>query len=467
MNTFTRKTLYAAIAGAATIGVAGTAQAVNVSADGLGQVLIYPYYTVQKNAAGQPYNTLMSVVNTTSTTKAVKVRFREGRNSVEVLDFNLFLSPWDVWTAALTPTADGGGQIATADKSCTIPSFTTGVAVPFRTLGLESGDNAASRTAEGYIEIFEMATETGATAAKALHVAGVPACGITDAGALADQAPPTGGLFGGVTIVNPAGGGAFSNAATALANFNPTAAYTRQDIGSALTPGYKDAIPISNVIQGGTLYSSVWGNGQNAVTAVLLGNAVTNEYVLDAGSKSQTSWVITMPTKYDYVNGTTPVPPFTSKYVTKVGACEQTFGVVFNREEASPQIVTSVDFSPQVPGTPGPVICWEANVLTFNAGNVFGSANTNNQTTTFSNGWATYGFNDPSAAAVHAMTPLSTLAFNLAAGTTAPATVTYYGLPVVGFAAQTFNNDAIVISGKTYLSTFGATFVHHKTTRIQ
>jgi hypothetical protein len=468
MNTFTRKTLYAAIAGAATIGVAGTAQAVNVSADGLGQVLIYPYYTVKKNADGQPYNTLMSVVNTTSSTKAVKVRFREGRNSVEVLDFNLFLSPWDVWTAALTPTADGGGQIKSSDKSCTIPDrIQKGETVPFRTLGLESGDNAVTRTAEGYIEIFEMSTATGATAAKALHVNGVPACGITDAEAIRDQAAPNGGLFGGVTIVNPAGGGAFSQPATALANFNPTAAYTRQDIGIALTPGYKDAVPVSNVIQGGTLYSSVWGTGQNAVTAVLLGNAITNEYVLDAGSKSQTSWVITMPTKYDYVNGTTPVPPFTSKYTSGKGACEATFGVVFNREEASPQIVTDVDFSPQVPGTPGPTICWEANVLTFNGGNFFGSANTNNQTTTFSNGWATYGFNDPSAAAVHLMTPLSTLAFNLSSGTTGPATVTYYGLPVVGFAAQTFNNDAIVIGGKTFLSTFAAEFVHHKTTRIQ
>jgi hypothetical protein len=237
MNTFTRKTLYAAVAGVAAIGVASTAQAVNVSADGLGQVLIYPYYTVRNNASGQAYNTLLSVVNTTASTKALKVRFREGRNSVEVLDFNLFLSPFDVWTAAITPgvaisgSTDYPAQIQSADKSCTIPDkIQKGEAIQFRTLGFEATDNAASRTMEGYVEIFEMSTETGSTAAKALHVNGVPACGITDAGALADQAPPGGGLFGGLTIVNPAGGGAFSQAATALANFNPTAAYTRQDI---------------------------------------------------------------------------------------------------------------------------------------------------------------------------------------------------------------------------------------------
>jgi len=48
-------------------------------------------------------------------------------------------------------------------------------------------------------------------------------------------------------------------------------------------------------------------------------------------------------------------------------------------------------------------------------------------------------------------------------GNNAPtsATVTYYGLPVIGFAAQTFQNDAIVLNGQTYLSTFGADFPHH------
>ena len=45
----------------------------------------------------------MSVVNTTASMKAVKVRFREGKNSAEVLDFNVFLSPFDVWTASITP----------------------------------------------------------------------------------------------------------------------------------------------------------------------------------------------------------------------------------------------------------------------------------------------------------------------------------------------------------------------------
>ena len=55
-----------------------------------------------------PYNTLLSVVNSTASAKAVKVRFLEGRNSREVLDFNLYLSAKDVWGAALVPNAAGG-----------------------------------------------------------------------------------------------------------------------------------------------------------------------------------------------------------------------------------------------------------------------------------------------------------------------------------------------------------------------
>ncbi len=129
MNSFKKKSLYAALASVGALGVVGTAQAANVNPDGLGQVLIYPYYTVNSKSSA-PYNSLLSVVNTTASAKAVKVRFIEGRNSAEVLDFNLFLSAKDVWTAAVIPMpvvspstgVDSGAGVFTTDKSCTIPT---------------------------------------------------------------------------------------------------------------------------------------------------------------------------------------------------------------------------------------------------------------------------------------------------------------------------------------------------------
>src|SRR6187549_3998986 len=106
MNTFKKKSLYLAVAGVSALG-AGSASAVTLNADGLGNVLLYPYYTVRETSAGNAYNSLLSVVNSTASAKAVKVRFLEGKNSREVLDFNLYLSHNDVWTATVIATANG------------------------------------------------------------------------------------------------------------------------------------------------------------------------------------------------------------------------------------------------------------------------------------------------------------------------------------------------------------------------
>src|ERR1051325_8033264 len=126
MNTFNKKSLYAAVAGLSALGVTGAAQAVFLNPDGLGQALVYPYYTVRDQTAGNPYNSLLSVVNSTASAKAVKVRFLEGKNSREVLDFNLFLSKHDVWTAAILPSSTGGALVGTLDKSCTLPPIPSG-----------------------------------------------------------------------------------------------------------------------------------------------------------------------------------------------------------------------------------------------------------------------------------------------------------------------------------------------------
>jgi hypothetical protein len=122
MNIFKKKSLCAALAGIGALGAVGAAQAVNLNPDGLGQVLIYPYYTTRTSPAGNVYNSLLSVVNSTASVKAVKVRFLEGKNSREVLDFNLFLSPKDVWTAGIVPMGTGAG-IVTQDNSCTLPAI--------------------------------------------------------------------------------------------------------------------------------------------------------------------------------------------------------------------------------------------------------------------------------------------------------------------------------------------------------
>ena len=78
-----------------------------------GQALVYPYFTARSTASGNAYMTALSVVNTTASAKAVKVRFLEGKNSREVLDFNLFLSQYDVWTAGIVAAGAGAGLFTT------------------------------------------------------------------------------------------------------------------------------------------------------------------------------------------------------------------------------------------------------------------------------------------------------------------------------------------------------------------
>ncbi len=95
-----------------------------VAQDNLGQALIFPYYTVRGG-----WMTLFGVTNTSDQIVAVKVRFRESYNSRDVLDFNVILSPHDVWTGWVADTASGPA-IFTEDHSCTIGAITSS-GVPF------------------------------------------------------------------------------------------------------------------------------------------------------------------------------------------------------------------------------------------------------------------------------------------------------------------------------------------------
>ena len=145
----------AGLAGAA--GIVGSAQAVNINPDGLGQVLIYPYYTVNNGNS-----TFFSVVNTTEWSKAVKVRFLEGMNSREVLDFNLYMSPYDVWVAQIN-NKGGTPTLRVPDTTCTVPyihSFPNSEQpfLNFQYAGANSdgGPEDISRSAEGHFEMLEM-----------------------------------------------------------------------------------------------------------------------------------------------------------------------------------------------------------------------------------------------------------------------------------------------------------------------
>jgi hypothetical protein len=204
--------------------------------NGIGHQLVFPYYTVQNGNA-----TLLSITNTDTTNgKLVKVRFRGAANSDDVYDFQVALSPGDIWTAAVTKDATtGSAKLATTDKSCTIPeSIRLGTN---ETFVLDRLDGAsAAQSLEGYVEVINMANipplasdTTAPVKATALftaikHASGVAPCTATvlseklgTDGSVSNltargMSAPTTGLTGDWIILNQNTTAAWSGAATAL-----------------------------------------------------------------------------------------------------------------------------------------------------------------------------------------------------------------------------------------------------------
>ena len=153
--------LSAVLAGGAVAATPGVASAQGASANpnGTGSALVFPYYT-----ANGGWSTLFNITNTSDDFLAVKVRFREQENSRDVLDFNVVMSPQDVWTGWV---ADGpnGPRFKTKDASCTSPILPIGPDgaayadfqdVAYTGSSSDGGSTGIERAAEGHLELFVM-----------------------------------------------------------------------------------------------------------------------------------------------------------------------------------------------------------------------------------------------------------------------------------------------------------------------
>ncbi len=139
---------------AATIGLGaftGSAQAVNMAPDGVGEVLYFPYYKV-----GETRENYIQMINTSSKTVMVKLMFREGEGSEDVRDFHIVLSPRDTWNGYIRADGLNNARVVTSDRSCTVPDkpawnretvLGNTFSVPFSTVNVQ-GDELL--TTEGY-----------------------------------------------------------------------------------------------------------------------------------------------------------------------------------------------------------------------------------------------------------------------------------------------------------------------------
>ena len=338
----------------------GNSNGLAFSDNGVGHILVVPYYTAEASAAAGANHTMINLVNTdTVNGKAVKVRFRGASNSDDVFDFQVFLSPGDVYAMDIALNAANGlARLSpTGDASCTKPDFRNAAFVAgtlptsnwdFKTTRLDPYATAAARAAqtlEGYVEILNMAdiTPGGALGKVITHAAGVAECGSKAAAAWTlldtDQtnavlkgstiglAEPTTGLMANWTILNITNQAAWGANATAMVALNSAGlaqgniVYWPQTDTQLLyaptnpTMGNADVFTADPMLDGmipwiqplmmdlpdlSTPYLNVWDNPlarRENLTYALATTVIQNEFETLPGIFAQTDWVLAQPTR--------------------------------------------------------------------------------------------------------------------------------------------------------------------------
>jgi hypothetical protein len=345
-----------AVTGAFAAGSASAA--LQLQADGIGHILVVPYFTVQNGNS-----TLLNIVNTdTVNGKAVKVRFRGGRDSDDIFDFQLFMSPGDVWTANLSQNASGLATLSTSDLSCTLPNSGVLNSTPFVLGRLSASDQVNGiGTREGYVEIFNMAdipsgttstnpvfatikhTPTGgaptciepilASIEAAYPVLGAPGGPVQNAnnGTVTALLSPSTGLMANWTIINVPQTTAFSGDATAIEASTggggtaptrivysqqtqaPVAAVVSSTAypgiastfdGVLLTPGFATAeYDFPDMSTPYEIATASAGQQAYDLSRPLAHTSITNEFLLETGIAAKTDWLVSMPTRRYQVAG--------------------------------------------------------------------------------------------------------------------------------------------------------------------
>ena len=422
-----KKSLIALSVAAALGGVAGTASAQTTAtqlvfnSSGVGHILIVPYFSTQNGNMS-----LLNIVNTdTVNGKAVKVRFRGASNSDDVFDFQLFLSPGDVWAANISKGANGLSKLDHSDNSCTLPANVKQEFITSRLNSVDlSGDALANETREGYVEILTMGdipSVSGTTSvwfATKHNSAGVAPCtaSILETLSIADTRlnNPTTGLFANWTIINVPQTTTWTGEATAIEARTSTGAAAKGNnvywpqTATALTPAEVAVNTADPLFQGGyidgarydlpDLSTPYFGTcpfcQANELSDAMAATQVAGEFLSTPGLSASTDWVVSKPTRRYYVAvdyaGLTPADKLVTNYDdnaqplaiyyrndnTTMGnavnggktwqACTQVTSLKFwNREEVSPSS-SGIVISPGQP-TPVPSLCAEVSVLGINS----------------------------------------------------------------------------------------------------
>ena len=293
-----------------------------LSTDGSGSVAIVPHYLT-----GNSVQTLLSVTNERDGLKAVKVRLLEQANGREIAWLNLYLGPFDNWTAAIHRDPQGIVRILSNDRSCTIPSVAPsadlGRAVDLRFIEGANQDLARpdrTRTFEGHIEVIEMGVlpiepsvdangDVDESATCDLLTAGWAPGGSFSTGQVQAQVP-TGGLKVTASLVDIDEGVGFDVPVTHLTGFASVGRHdppdsVRPTLAEPVTDSSTGAVHTRVIDAEGRVIRSTWPMERaiDAVSAVLMTTRLSGRYTREAGFDAETDQVVSLPTRRYYTDG--------------------------------------------------------------------------------------------------------------------------------------------------------------------
>lgn len=249
---FKKKTLAAAfVAGFA---FAGTASAVTVNQNGLGDLLIAPSYMI-----GGGWKTDIKVINTSLTQSVVaKVVVHHQTNSSELLDFLIYLSPSDVFNGTFECLiAAANGECTEARMYSEDDSVQQLNSAAFATSSDPAvyprsvANNGSSLTNLGYITVIESKAYNVAPNAPGVSKSNILAAFNADmANPLATETP---NVLTGVTTLRHPAGSAMSLPMVAMADYNNI---VKQIIGQDTALGFPNSQATTSDVE-----DALWSDG--------------------------------------------------------------------------------------------------------------------------------------------------------------------------------------------------------------
>ena len=368
--------------------ISSQASAVILNQEGVGQVLIAPYYSVNNGLS-----TLVTVTNQSlNEYKAIKINIREGLGGQVVKTYNVYLSVNDSWAFGLIPGTselvgfEGQDSLVHFSNDTTCAPFLTLPAEEVGLEGISDGPVELFRIREGYIEVLEMGRPESLLWPY-IDQSGTgypPDCmgflefftatngpwNIEAGGDLSQlMTPPSGQLSGEVSLIDVANGINYSYSMLALNDFYPAdlIPHVAPDDASLSLDAAKSEAWIQGKAQP---FKVTTATGVDAVSAVMMAERIETSHSIDSIAAGKAELVITQPTRHLYRNNNgSYAPPYPQSFVNE-GQCvfpdyqgTEFLADVYDREAFLLGQTTQGGLGINPPPPPDPKVCGSTSVL--------------------------------------------------------------------------------------------------------